>query len=124
MRDKGGNMLRATLEPSEAEVKRVVAAALAARRDGGRRGKPWLAAVSALLLVALVFTYVRSESPFTEPLVVASERQAMNKVSNVGTVMLVEEGSRRTLIANTRSAKALSGEQHSYRIMISKGTIP
>ena len=124
MNDEGGNTLRATLEPSEAEVERVVAAALAAGRDDGRRRASGLAVVVALFLIAMIFTVARRERTFTELLLVAPEPKAMGRVSNVGTVMLVEGGSHRTLIANTRRTKELSEEQHSYRIMISKGTIP
>ncbi len=124
MRDEGEDTLRTTLEPPQAEVERVVAAALAAGRDDGRRRAPGLAVVVALLLIATIFTVARRERPFTEPLPVAPELKAMGRVSNVGTVMLVEGSSRRTLLANTRRTKELSDEQHSYRIMISKGTIP
>lgn len=124
MKDKGEDALKAALEPPQAAVERVVGAALAARHYDGRRRTPWLALVAALLLIAMVLTYARRERPLTEPLPVAPELDEMTKVSNVGTVMLVEGTSLRTLVASTGKTKEPAHPAHSYRIIISKGTVP
>lgn len=124
MKDGGEDTLRATLEPPEAEVQRVVSAALAAGRDDGRRRAPGLVVVVALFLIAMIIAVARRERPFTEPLPVSSEPKALGRVSNVGAVMLVEGSSHRTLVANTGRTRELSDEQHPYQIMISKGTLP
>lgn len=124
MKDKGEGTLKAALEPPQAAVERVVGAALAAKHHDGRRRAPWLALVAAILLIAMVLTYARRERPFSEPLPFARELNEMTKVSNVGTVMLVEGRSVRTLVASTGRTKELAHPEHSYRIIISKGTMP
>lgn len=124
MKDKGEDTLKAALEPPQAAVERVVGAALAARHHDGRHRTSGLALVAALLLIAMVLTYARRERPFSEPLPVAPERDEMTKVSNVGTVMLVEGRSLRTLVASTGKTKEPGRPEHSYRIIISKGTTP
>lgn len=123
MNDEDSDKLKAALEPSPEAVDRVVAAALTAQHDGARRPALWLALGAAVILIAAFVTHVRRESPFTELLPVAPELSQISKVSNFGTVMLVEGPAGRTLLSNRTAPAQAMAPQASYRIMISKGAV-
>lgn len=124
MRDERAEAVRAALEPPQAEVERVVAAALAAQPGGARRRIPWLAATAVAVLIAVVVSNVRRELPFTVPLPLAPAVEATFGVSNSGSVMLVRGAAGRTLVANHSSGAQAADQKDSYRLMISKGTVP
>lgn len=124
MRNECDEAVREVLEPSQVEVERLVAAALAAKPGGARRGGLWIAVAAAVVLVAVVVTFVRRERPFTGPFPVAVRTEATITVSNVGSVMLVRGMEGRTLVASTGMKRESEELQKSHRIMISKGTVP
>ena len=124
MRDEGEDTLKAALEPPQAEVERVVAAALAARPGDAHRGARWTAFAAAVALIAILVTDARRERPFTELLPVSAGGEVTSKVSNFGTVMLVEGGSGRTLVASGGIRRESVEQQSPYRLMIAKGTVP
>ncbi|MEO7795208.1 MAG: hypothetical protein ABIV06_10580 [Thermoanaerobaculia bacterium] len=122
MRIEDEATLKRALDPERVEVERVVAAALAARPTDVKRGARWAAV--AVALIALVVTYARREPPFTEPLQFSGGGEVTTSVSNFGSVMLVEGGSGRTLVAGGAVKRESIGQQHSYRITITKGAAP
>lgn len=124
MRDERNEAMREVLAPSQEQVERVVAAALAAGPPGARRRAPWVAVAAAVVLVAVVVTFARRERPFTGPFPVAARAEATSAISNIGGVMLVTGVEGRTLVASAGMNTQSVGQLQSYRIMISKGTMP
>ena len=124
MRDQSDEAVRAALEPSELEVERVVAAALAAEPGGSRRGALWVAVATTAVFIAVVVAYARRERPFTGPFPVDARTEVTSTVSNVGGVMLVRGMEGRTLVASTGMKRESEELQKSYRIIISRGTVP
>lgn len=124
MRGEGNEAMREVLEPSQQQVERVVAAALAPGPPGARREAPWLAVAAAVVLVAVVVTFARRERPFTGPFPVAARTEATSTISNIGSVMLVTGVEGRTLVASAGMNTQSVAQLQSYRIMISKGTMP
>lgn len=124
MSEQGDETVRVALEPSQLEVERVVVAALAAEPAGARRGALWVAVAAAVALIAVFVADARRERPSAGPFPVAARTEATSSVSNVGGVMLVRGMEGRTLVASTGMKRESEELQKSYRIMISKGTVP
>jgi hypothetical protein len=116
--------LRALLEPTPEEVEKVVAAALKGTAPRPPRLLALMVAAGSVAVLALLGTYAAHESSFTELMPVAPTVEGIIQVSNSGSVILIKKPSGRTLIANRAPAEPGTGARDSYRLMISKGTVP